>query len=231
MKTYSHIFFDLDRTLWDFEANTQIVLSELFCKYGLDSRCTGSCSAFIRRYQEVNEILWGYYREGRIGKNDLRLKRFHLTLQDFGVDDIALSRSISQDYICESPKRTALIEHTHDTLAYLKRKYVLSIITNGFDDVQHLKLRHAGLSEYFASVITSDGAGAKKPDASIFRHSLEAVNAMPERSLMVGDHLEIDIVGARSAGLDQVFFNPGRIAHTEKVTYEIASLDELTRIL
>ena len=80
-------------------------------------------------------------------------------------------------------------------------------------------------------MITSERSGYKKPDERMFRFSLEAAGAIPKKSLMIGDSLEADILGAQNVGIDQVYFNPEEKSHSTILTYEIKSLAELKNFL
>ena len=93
-------------------------------------------------------------------------------------------------------------------LKYLSKKYKLHIITNGFHEVQHIKLQHAGLTSYFNEIITSEQMGVKKPNPKIFNYALQKANTSAEESIMIGDDLEVDVLGAEKVGIQGVFFNP-----------------------
>jgi putative hydrolase of the HAD superfamily len=105
------------------------------------------------------------------------------------------------------------------------------IITNGFTHVQKLKVKHAGLEGYFERMFTSDNVGAHKPNRSMFAYCIQSVNARKSESLMIGDNLKVDILGAKNFGIDQVYYNPGKLSHSENVTFEIEHLLELKNIL
>ncbi len=229
--SYTNIFFDLDRTLWDFETNSHQTLSELLQKYKLLEKGVESENDFIAEYLVINEQLWDEYRKGTIDKNTLRYDRFYKALLKFKIDDKELSQSIGNDYVSISPLKTALFPYTIEVLNYLNDKYNLHIITNGFEEVQHVKIKNCGIEKYFDQIITSERAGYKKPDIRIFEYSLETVNGNANNSLMIGDSLEADIVGARNAGIHQVYFNPTKETHSEKTTFEISSLKELLNFL
>ena len=230
MPKYKHIFFDLDRTLWDFEKNSVETLKEIFFKYKLDEKIE-SPEVFINKYKEINEKLWAKYRTGEIKKEFLRNQRFLLTLQHFGINDSSLAEKFGTDYIEISPTKTILFPNTIETLKYLSKKYTLHIITNGFKEVQFVKLKNNKLDKYFDKVITSETVGYQKPNAKIFQHSLSTSNAKKEESLMIGDDLNTDILGARNFGMNQVFFNSINTKHNEKITHEITDLKELTELL
>lgn len=229
MNKYKHIYFDLDRTIWDFEKNARETFHDIYTKYNLSSMCN-TFDNFLHIYEKHNEVLWNDYRDGKITKSDLSYKRFLLTLEEFGVNDIELAKNIAQDYINISPTKKELFPYAHETLEYLHQKYNLYIITNGFNEVQFTKLKNSNLDKYFTKVFTSEDAGAQKPNPIIFQHALQNVNACKEESIMIGDDLKVDVLGAKNFGLDQVYFNPENIDHSEDITHEINSLKELQEI-
>ncbi len=228
---YQHIFFDLDRTLWDFETNSNETLIELAQKYNLIERGIDSIENFIQEYLIINDALWVQYGKSLITKETLRFDRFHKTFLKYNIDDKKLVENIGNDYVAQSPYKTNLFPHTHEVLDYLSKKYTLHIITNGFEEVQHIKIKNCGIENYFSEIITSERAGYKKPDTRIFKFSLDVANATISNSLMVGDNLEADIIGAKEAGIHQVYFNPNEEKHSEKITYEIKSLKQLLDFL
>jgi len=79
-------------------------------------------------------------------------------------------------------------------------------------------------------VITSEGSGSLKPNKEIFEFALQRSNANAGESIMIGDSIEVDIVGAKNAGIDQVYVNHLGIEPEIKPTYTISSLKELERI-
>ena len=229
-KAYKHIYFDLDRTIWDFEKNAQETFKDIYNKYQLDEIC-GSYDNFYSIYAKHNERLWQKYREGKIEKKELSFQRFALTLNDFNIDDEELAKKMAHDYITISPTKKALLPNAIETLDYLKDRYKLYIITNGFNEVQFTKVKNSNLDHYFSEIFTSENMGAQKPNPVIFENALNSVHAEKHESLMIGDDLEVDILGAKNIGLDQIFFNPKQKGHQEKITHEICNLKELTEIL
>lgn len=231
MKGYRHIFFDLDNTLWDFETNSRETLLLLFEKHSLHKLGIPSFEFFHEKYMERNILLWEQYRMNKIDKETLRGKRFEFTFWDMGLDPESVPKGLSQDYSHAGPRASKLFPQAKETLHYLSEKYKLHILSNGFEETQHTKLRSSGIHHFFENIITSDGAGYRKPDVKIFEHALEAASAKSDESIMVGDGLEVDIAGARNAGWDTVFFNPLKLEHQQEVTYEIRSLEELKSFL
>jgi putative hydrolase of the HAD superfamily len=231
MSRYRHLFFDLDRTLWDMERNAKETLAELYERYDLQSRGILSPEIFIDHYNRYNDLLWDRYRKKLIDKATLRALRFRQTLAHLGVHDNKLADRFDVDYINEAPRKKNLVPGTIELLDTLKENFRLHIITNGFPEVQHHKISNGGLQHYFDIIITSEGCGYSKPDARIYTHALKKSGSKKEEALMIGDDLQVDIVGAREAGWDQVFFNPSKGSHEEEVTYEISELQELKKIV
>ena len=194
---YKHIFFDLDRTLWDFDSSARIAFNEIFENHQLNQKGLPSVEVFQTAYNIHNDELWALYREGKIKKEVLRGKRFRLTLNDFGINDELLAEQIGDEYIQISPLRVALFPHAESILQYLQPRFNLHMITNGFSEVQAVKLKSSGLGKYFKVIVTSEEAGHKKPDERIFSYAFEKSGAMPEESIMIGDDPDVDILGAQ----------------------------------
>ncbi len=230
---YKHIFFDLDHTLWDFETNAYLVLEQLYHVHNLESRGVPTFKEFHQTYMVHNAKLWERFRKGHITRNDLRTKRFRLTLVDFKIGDEKLCEALGTQFLEELPTQTALFPHAKEVLEYLAGKsYPLHMITNGFEDVQLRKMRSSGIDHFFTHVITSESAGSLKPYREIFDYAVLKANATADSSIMIGDALDIDIIGAFNAGIDQVYFNPLVPANGElKPTFVINSLHELKQIL
>ena len=230
MKKYKHLFFDLDRTLWDYETNLFEVLQEIYSKYNL-KQYNIEFENFIKEFYRYNELLWAKYRHGKIKKEDLRELRFYLNLKKLGLENNDLAKKISVDYIEISPNKTNLFPEVIETLEYLKKQYRLHIITYGFNEVQYKKLRNSGIKHFFEKIVTSDNAGSQKPNMKIFEYALTSVNARKNESLMIGDDWDVDIIGAKMYGIDQVYFNPEGKKNEGFATYEITGIGELKKIL
>ncbi len=230
MKIYRHIFFDLDHTLWDFNRNSVETLTELFFSHQLDQKGIHSADEFIRKYFEFNTEMWKMYHQNKIDRETLRVIRFQKTFSHFNLGNDALSRSFPDEYLQLLPTKTHLFPDAVEVLAYLKEKYFLHLITNGFEHVQWAKLNSSGLRIFFKEIIISDVTGFKKPDKEIFDAALKSAAAIADESIMVGDDIDADISGAISAGWDSVYFNPESKPHETKPTFEITKLSELKQI-
>lgn len=228
---YKHIFFDLDRTLWDFDTAAEVAFERIYEKYNLKSLGIPSAHEFHEVYHPLNEQLWVLYREDKITKDYLNRTRFMQPLAHYGIHDTELADHLSEDYVYWSPRIVRLIPGTMELLEYLKPKYHLHLITNGFQEVQHTKLSGSGLESYFETLTVSEEVGVKKPNPEIFHYALRKANATAEESLMIGDEMAVDIDGARAAGIDQIFFNPdGKTVEGER-TFEVKNLKEIMGIL
>jgi YjjG family noncanonical pyrimidine nucleotidase len=227
MKQYRCVFFDLDHTLWDYETNSEEALHELFDKYNFKVDFDDFYSGFVR----INTEIWDNYDRGIIGKDVIRNERFDRVFRNVGINNYELSLKFSEEYIQESPKKKNLVPHAMEVLEYLFPRYPLYIITNGFEEIQSVKMKSSGITHYFKGVVTSARAGWKKPEKEIFEFALRENGFACSDSIMIGDNLLTDIAGARNAFVDTVYYNPYKLPHEEPVTHEISSLKELTTIL
>ncbi|HRG58883.1 MAG TPA: YjjG family noncanonical pyrimidine nucleotidase [Bacteroidia bacterium] len=229
---YKHIFFDLDHTLWDFEQNSKEALHEIFIDFKLEKLLHCSFTEFINVYHQINHAYWDDYKKGKVTREKLRNGRFHDTLSFFQISNNTLGIALSESYISRSPYKTQLFEGAIRVLDYLKHKnYALHIITNGFNEVQFIKLTESGLLPYFLTITTSEHAGYNKPDEKIFEHALAQAAAKKHESIMIGDNIEADIVGAIQFGIDAIWFNPNKdVHHSNERFHTIHHLLELEEI-
>jgi len=230
MSFYNHLFFDLDRTLWDFDNNSRDALLEIIDTMKLAERGVSDADAFISKYKLINEHYWGLYRDNKIDKETLRDIRFRKALEAFSIVDDSLAREMARIYIAISPLKTKLLPGTIEILEYLSENYALHIITNGFEEVQHIKLNHSGLHPFFRNMITSERAGYRKPSAEIFHFAMAQSGAKANESVMIGDDFYADIIGARSVGMTQVFLNIDNLQHDENISHEISRIVDLKQI-
>ena len=226
-----HLFFDLDRTLWDFETNSFNELVNLYHCHNLHQKGISLSEEFVKVYKKINEKCWERYRENTLSKENLRFERFKQTLEYFGIYDLELSIKIGDDYVKNSPYRTILIPNAIELLSELQPNYKLHIITNGFQEVQHVKINQSGLAKFFTIVVTSEMARAKKPNPLIFNYALEKAGANLENSVMIGDDLNTDIKGAVNVGMKSIYFNPNKRTNNSIAWKEVVTLKEIKDIL
>jgi putative hydrolase of the HAD superfamily len=229
---YRHLFFDLDHTLWDFDANARLTLEELYHGLQLNQRGIDDFDRFHTSYLVHNEKLWARYRNGYIRVDELRWKRMWHTLLDFKIGDEKLARELGNLFLESLPKRTLLFPEALETLQILTdRGFDIHIITNGFELTQHQKLKHSGLHKFFKQVITSERSNSIKPKKEIFDFALSVSGATASESIMIGDSIEVDIIGAMNAGMDQIFVNHTCSECNVKPTFIVQSLGEIPKLL
>ena len=222
-KHKKHVFFDLDHTLWDFEMNSKLAYQQLFEELNLDI----NLDLFLEVYVPANFAFWKLYREEKITQEELRYQRLKSVFVELNFscsDD--LIHKIAFRYIDLLPSNNHLYPGAIELLEFLYPNYQLHIITNGFADVQNRKLIKSGLIKYFHTITNSEDAGVKKPHPLIFEKALSKAPALISDSLMIGDSLEADILGAHQMDLDTIFFNEHRIVHEVK-THEVFHLNEI----
>lgn len=231
MPKYKHLFFDLDHTLWDFDANAKEALTELYSIFGLREKINTAFEDFYPKYLFHNEVLWDRYHNGLITADELKWKRMWRTLLDFRMADEPLARELSGKFLEILPTKKILFPYTLEILDYLReQKYVLHLITNGFEKTQWSKLNNSGLDGYFTHVITSEASNSLKPKKEIFEYAMDKANAMLPESIMIGDNLDADIQGAINAGMDSVFVNHINASTDLNPTYTVTHLKELELI-
>ncbi len=204
IKGIKHIFFDLDHTLWDFDKNSALAFEKILKKHRVEI----NVAQFLDHYEPINLNYWKLYREEKINKADLRYRRLKDTFDTIGlhvtdelIDELAI------DYITYLTTFNYLFEGTFEILERLQGKYQLHIITNGFEEAQQRKMDNANIARFFKTVTNSELAGVKKPNPIIFNHALNIAKASPKESVMIGDNLEADVLGAINVGMDAILFN------------------------
>jgi putative hydrolase of the HAD superfamily len=231
MNSNRHLFFDLDRTLWDFEKNSQQALRILYSELGLKEKIPNFYD-FYNKYKNVNTDLWVLYGRGKLSKEQLRTTRFEKTLHKFGIVDEDLNLKLNEGYIELSPNQTNIFPHAIETLTDLKNDgFKMHIITNGFKEVQYRKLKNCGFEAFFDIIVCSEEVGKNKPAPEVFHHAMQKANAIPSNSVMIGDDLRVDIVGGANAGMHTILFDPNKKYRKHCSDYQISSLNQIPEIL
>jgi putative hydrolase of the HAD superfamily len=221
-----HLFFDLDRTLWDFDKNSEFALKQIISEEKLEDM-VGGFEEFHSIYIKENARLWQLYGQGSLSKETLRYKRFQDSLSHFGLDDLDLAIRMGDAYVDLSPRQTQLFPNTKESLIELQSiGFQMHIITNGFSEVQYIKLENCGLIQYFDVIVCSEVIGKNKPDPMIFAHALSEAKAIPTNSLMIGDDYHADINGAIQSGMQALLFDPFEKEQTN-FEFKIKDLSEV----
>lgn len=222
------VFFDLDHTLWDFEKNSALTFEKILLKnqIPLDHK------EFVKAYSPINYRYWDLFRDDKISKDEMRFGRLRDTFEvlNLKVEQDVLE-ILADEYIAFLPENNLLFEGTFELLDYLKPKYNLHIITNGFDKLQNHKLKNSQLTPYFKTITNSESAGVKKPNPIIFEFALRQANAKKENSIMIGDCINADVLGAINCGIDAILFNEFPQVLTDKSIRQVNHLLDLKKYL
>ena len=219
----SHVFFDLDHTLWDFDKNSALTFEKIFELNNINV----NLDEFVEVYEPINFNYWKLYREEKIDKASLRYGRLKDTFNMLNMKiKTSMIYKLSDDYISYLSTFNHLFDGTIEILDYLHKKYKLHIITNGFKEVQQGKLNNAKIDKYFVTITNSENVGVKKPNPKIFKYALNAAKASQENSIMIGDNYEADILGALNYGVDAICFN----YHNETLGKEVKQVNNLLQI-
>ena len=221
------VFFDLDHTLWDFDKNSELTFATIFNK----SHPAIETKEFIEKYVPINQACWKLYQYDKITHGELRYNRLKHSFDalNYTISDEEIE-TIAQEYIQRLPENNHLFDGTFEVLDYLNQKYKLHIITNGFAEVQFKKLNNSNIGSYFQTITNSEMAGVKKPNPIIFEYALDLAKAKKENSIMIGDSLEADVLGALDAGFDAIYFNESK-SEVEQDIKQINHLLELKKYL
>jgi YjjG family noncanonical pyrimidine nucleotidase len=229
---YTHLFFDLDHTLWDFDRNSAEAIAEIYEVRNLAAHGVPSAAAFSAQFIDINRKLWLDFERNLISHQVIREQRFPMVFAALGLTDTSACIDLNDEYLRRLPQKTHLTEAARDLLNHLQGRYRMHIITNGFDEIQAVKLASSDIAHYFENVITLERAGAKKPDRRIFDYALAVSGArLGPGNLMIGDSYEADILGAMAVGLDTAFYNPANQVVDNQPTYDIQHWHELMGIL
>lgn len=230
---YKDLFIDFDDTLYDTYGNAVIALRETFDAFHLE-RWFPNPQVFYDAYWAANIDLWTRYSRGEITRDFLIVERFRRPLSTGDglavTDDLCLEMSdVFLDYCSSKP---GVVEGAHSLMDYLRQRgYRMHMTSNGFHEVQYKKLAACGLRDYFDTIILSEDAGVNKPSPQYFDYALKVSGASRETTLMIGDNLNTDIVGAHNAGLDTILFNRWGVEPTDVPTHTVTRLLDIKDIL
>ncbi len=217
------LFFDWDHTLWDHDLNAREVLLDLAAEY----RLSIEPESYWNTFEKINNGLWDQYAAGEISQAELRETRFVRFFQELRIE--GPSSEFGDKYLERAPRKTNLMPGAFELIQDLAAHYPLYILTNGFDDIQYVKIEGAGMRSFFKEIITSQQVGTKKPSPLFYEYALERAGIQPGEALMIGDHVEADVRGALNAGIPAIHYNPFSVA--TDLPHEIQHLDELRGLL
>ena len=220
--------FDLDDTLLDFKASEQLsfvrTLEALGMREGIDS--------LFPQYQTINIALWREFELGAVSKDFLKVERFRRTFAQNGLElDAAAASHLYLESLSET---VVLIDGAKQVCEALSAIGEVGIITNGVEHIQTRRIASSGLKDHISFVSTSEACGHAKPDSRFFDYATKMARAFAHHeTVIVGDRLDADILGANRFGIDSCWFNPGRIPNASEAlpTCEVATLHEIVPAL
>lgn len=256
MKQYKAIFIDWDDTIGDFHGAAELALYEMYDKYNLASYFA-SPEEFVSLYKPHNLELWDNYGKGLVTKDYLSIDRFLFPLMHgshYKDEDairggkkvkteevVRLAITMSEDFLSLTTAHFSLLPGAKDIVCYLAKKYPLTIVTNGFVEVQYEKFDKSGLRDCFSHIVLSEEVGCQKPNPQIFEEALRMNGISAEEAVMIGDSWNSDIQGAINAGIDQIWVTGKMQDENGKVidsngrelsaTYIVKTLSEIAEIL
>lgn len=231
MRKYRNLFIDLDDTVYDFSAASRESFLETYelLDYG---RYFDSFEQYMEIYTPYNLELWRIYGEGKITKEELNRRRYSHPLEVVGVNDQQLADTFCREALGRIPTKGNLVPGAIELLEYLRPKYNMYILSNGFKELQSRKMKTAGIDGYFDALILSEDIGVNKPDRRLYEYALDKTSSELGESIMIGDMFETDIAGAANIGMDSIYYNPkGKSGHPFAPTYEVTHLLEIKEIL
>lgn len=223
------IFFDLDNTLFDHSQAERAALREIL-RAEPEWFASIDAGAFVVLYDEINTKLWSMMAAGELSADELRVRRLQETFAAFGLRDLDFLE-LSRKYLQVYTQQLFVFPGMMKTLLYLKPRYTLGLLSNGFVEIQKQKLARMRISELFDVVVYSEEVGAMKPAAEIFFEAMRRSDSQPDEIVYVGDSFDSDIVGAKAVGWRAVLFNPhGKTPAGRLADAEISRLSELTKL-
>ena len=231
MQRYKNLFIDLDDTIYDFSEASKESFMETYELLHYE-RFFKSFEHFYSIYEPYNLELWRIYGEGKITKEELNRRRYSHPLEAVGIYDQELADRFCCEALSRIPTKNKLIPGAIELLEYLRPKYNLYILSNGFKELQSHKMRTAGIDKYFDALILSEDIGVNKPNRELYEYALEKTGSKLEESIMIGDMFDTDIVGAANIGMEQIYFNPkGKEIPTFVPTHTVSNLLQIKEIL
>ncbi len=225
---FTHIFFDADNTLFDFDGSSKLAFKDLISHLQLSD-----WQAHYKIYQIYNHQVWSEFEKGKINSQKLRTKRFQLYFDSFSFNyDPLKANNLYLNYLVD---HATLYKDSMILLNELKRSdKKLYILTNGLKEVQRPRIRKKSITDMFEAIIVSDEIGVAKPHEDFFKFAHREAGMTPkEKIIMIGDSLKSDIAGGNNYGLFTCWYNPLKKSNNTEVkpNKEVHSLLELRDFL
>ncbi|MCU0952231.1 MAG: HAD family hydrolase [Burkholderiaceae bacterium] len=223
------VLFDLDDTLYDHRHAIGAALREV-CEVA-PALLTHGFDALRARYDVALEALHPRVLAGELSYEAARIERYRRLLNWVGAENLPAA---------DLARRQAAAYRRHERLvpgaeAVLRALHAhglrLAIVSNSTRAEQQGKLERLGVAALFDALVVSGDHGIAKPDPRLFRIALDAVGVGAPDALMIGDRMTIDVHGARSAGMQALWFNPVGAAAPAADTLRAWDPAAVTRVL
>lgn len=234
MKQYKALFLDWDDTIGDFSQAAHRSLQDIYTGYGL-AEIYDSFEDYYATYTPHNIWLWEQYGLDKVTKDYLEFDRFFYPLmmapRPYPMSKAAeLAQQMCKEHLRHTTDYFQPIPGAVEVVRTLATKYPLTIVSNGFVEVQYKKINRSGLADCFKHVVLSEEVGCQKPNPRIYEIALEQNGLRPDEVLMIGDSWTSDIQGAINAGIDQMWINPN-VDENRKATYKVSCLKDVLPLL
>ena len=228
---YTHLFFDADGTLFDFNTSERKALEKSVRKL-----CNRWEPELATLYHQQTKRTWIELEQKLITLERLKTLRFERFKAVSGLNfDIAQMSKVYLDFLSQADD---LFPGTVELLESLYKKHTLVLATNGITSVQRGRIAATNTEKYFKAIVISEEIGAAKPDPAFFQTaSAKAGNPPKAKVLMIGDSLTSDIQGAINYGIDSCLLVPPHKevpelrAGTPVPKYIVRNFDQLKEIL
>lgn len=232
MKEYKAIFLDWDDTIGDWTGAEHKALQDIYSHYHLDALYP-TFEDYLNVYKPYNLELWTLYGQGEVTKERLHFQRFYKPIEKLRVESqesrVRMAHEMGAEFLRLTNKYFSALPGADEVVRELAKRYPLTIISNGFKEVQYYKFAHSGLAECFAHTIISEEVGINKPQPEIFNIALRMNGVTADEAVMIGDSYSSDITGAGNAGIDQIWLHEGET--DEEATYIVSQLKEVLKII
>ena len=232
LKQYKAVFLDWDDTIGDWTHAELHALRDIYTNYHL-SELYATFEDYLAAYKPYNLKLWEMYGRGEVTKEKLHFERFYhpLTTNDqrLTTNDQQIAHQMGEEFLQLTNHYFSVVPGATEVVRELAKRYPLTIVSNGFREVQYYKVAHSGLQDCFKHILVSDEIGINKPQPEIFRIALERNKVQASEAIMIGDSYTSDIAGAKAADIDQLWIHDGET--TETATYIVPKIQDVLNIL
>lgn len=224
---YDLFLFDADDTLFDFKSSERLAFANTLSLF----QCTENIDALYATYCIESSALWQAVEQGKVAKEVLKAERFRRTFLNHQLELPA--DEVGHAYLEVLTHSCPLMDSALALCQALSQRGRIGIITNGFEMVQTRRLEISGLAPYVSFMVVSEQCGFAKPDIRFFEHTASLISGFDKkRTLVIGDRLETDIIGAHQFGVDACWFNPKRqTADSIRPKFEIDHLLQLLKLI